>query len=163
MPPPQGSWNPLEGPGDYTTTSTVHNDTYDAIDPKHADFTGKTVFLNGASRGLGREMALSFAKAGASQIVISARSHLTLVAEDVKKAAAEAGRQEPVVLALTCEVSLPESVEQAAKDIEKTFGKLDVLINVAGIMGQRGNVGESDPDDWWQTSMIYSSLLTIIY
>lgn len=74
MPPPQGTWNPLEGPGDYTTTSKVHNDTYDAISPSEADYSGKTVFINGASRGLGKEMALSFAKAGASNIVISARS-----------------------------------------------------------------------------------------
>lgn len=146
MPPPQAVWNPLEGPGDYTTTSKVHNDTYDGIDPRKADFSGKSVFLNGAGRGLGKQMALSFAQAGASQIVISARSDLTAVAEEVKNAAVEAGRSTDI-LSLKVEVSVRESVEQAAEEIEKTFGKLDVLINVAGVMGSMAKIADSDPED----------------
>lgn len=137
MPPPQGTWNPLEGPGDYTTTRTVHNDTYDAIDPTKADFSGKTVFVNGASRGLGKQMALSFAKAGASQIAISARSDLTQVVEDVTKAAADAGRQKPNVLPLKVEASNSENVKDAVGQIDKDFGKLDVLINNAAVMVSR--------------------------
>lgn len=45
-----------------------------------------------------------------------------------------------------------DSVGQAAKEIEKTFGKLDVLINVAGVMGSMAKIADSDPEDWWQTS-----------
>ncbi|KAF7198539.1 Short chain dehydrogenase citE [Pseudocercospora fuligena] len=50
MPPPKGAWNPVEGPADYTMTKLVHNDTYPEIDPTKSDYTGKSVFISGASR-----------------------------------------------------------------------------------------------------------------
>lgn len=152
MPPPQGTWNPLEGPGDYTTTRTVHSDTYDAIDPLKANLTSKTVFISGASRGLGKAMALSFAKAGASQIAISARSGLEPVAADMKKAATDAGRKEPEVLTLEVEVSSPDSVSKAVEKIGATFLKLDIVINNAGVIGEMKAVADSDPEAWWNTS-----------
>ena len=51
MPPPRGTWNPIEGPGDYTTTKKVHNDTYPEIDPLKADLSGQAVFISGGSKG----------------------------------------------------------------------------------------------------------------
>lgn len=152
MPPPQGAFNPLEGPGDYTTTSVVHNDSYDAIDPLKADFTGKAVFVNGASKNLGREMALAYARAGASQIVISARSNLSKVTQEIKEAATIADRREPDVLPLKVEVSNPDSVRAAAREIEERIGKLDVLVNNAAVMGPMKSILDSDEDQWWETS-----------
>ena len=150
MPPPKGTWNPLEGPGDYTTTEKVHNDTYPAIDPTKADLSGKAVFVSGASRGVGKSIALSFAKAGASYIAIGARSTLSEVEKDVKQAAVDSGRKEPTVLCLKLEVSDVESVDNAAREIEKAFGKLDIVINNAAIFGDITNIADSDPDSWWQ-------------
>ena len=150
MPPPQGQWNPLEGPGDYTTTKQVHNDTYPAIDPTKADLSGKAVFISGASRGIGKSIALSFAKGGASYIAIGARSSLTNVENEIKKAATKAGRKEPQVLCLSLDVSDAKSVEIAVKKIEAEFGKLDVVINNAAIIGDRKTILEGDPDSWWQ-------------
>ena len=152
MPPPKGSFNPIKGPGDYSTTSTVHNDTYEAINPLKADLTEKTVYINGASRGPGRSMALSFAKAGASQIAISARSNLEKVARELKEAAKEAGRPEPEVLSLQMDVASPESVSKGISKIGTTFAKLDIVINNAAIMGQMKTVLDSDIDVWWETS-----------
>ena len=151
MPPPQGTWNPLEGPGDYTTTSIVHNDSYPAIDPAKADLSGKAVFVSGASRGLGKAIATSFAKAGASYIAIGARSNLSEVEASIKKAATEAGRKEPKVLGLQLEVTDRQSVENAAKEIDVAFGKLDILINNAAVIGDMKSIAESDPDSWWRT------------
>ena len=91
-------------------TKEVHSDTYSAIDPAMADLTGKTIYVSGASRGIGREIALSFAKAGASFIAVSARSDLTQVEKDIKKAAADAGRKEPKTLSIKVDVTSPESV-----------------------------------------------------
>ena len=105
MPPPRGSWNPIEGPGDYTTTKVVHNDTYSEIDPLKADLSGKAIFISGASRGFGKAIALSFSKAGASHIAIGARSNLDDVAAAVRSAAKDAGRKEPHVLCLKLEVT----------------------------------------------------------
>lgn len=150
MPPPQGYPNPVEGPADYTMTRLVHNDSYPAIDPAKADLTGKTVFVSGASRGIGKYMAISYAKAGASHIVIGARSSLAATVDAVKRAAEHAGKATPEVLAVQLDVADPKSVEAAAREVQGKFGKLDVLINNAGIMAGRGLVAETEPEGWWQ-------------
>ena len=150
MPPPRGTWNPIEGPGDYTTTKEVHSDTYPAIDPTRADLSGKAVFVTGASKGLGRAISLSFAKAGASYIAIGARSALEKVETEMKTVATDAGRREPHVLRLDLDVTDSQSVGNSAKKIEQAFGKLDVLINNAGLIGDREPITDSDPDSWWQ-------------
>ncbi|KAI1417108.1 NAD(P)-binding protein [Hypoxylon sp. FL1857] len=150
MPPPRGTPNPLEGPGDYDMTSIVHSDTYPAIDSAKADLSGKAVFITGASRGLGRAMSISFAKAGASMIAIGARSDLSTTISRMKAAAASVGRPEPTILPLKLDVSDRKSVDEAADEVNREFGYVDIVINNAGILGAGFNlIADSDPDDWW--------------
>lgn len=149
MPPPKGTVNRLEGPGDYTVTEQVHSDTYEAIDPTKADLTGKAVYISGASRGIGRSIALSFARAGASFIAISARSNLAEVERDIKHAALSTGHGEPRILSLKVDVTNPSSVKDAGDEIKKAFQKLDVLVNNAAVLGDRKRIVDSDPDNWW--------------
>ncbi|RFU26971.1 hypothetical protein B7463_g9363, partial [Scytalidium lignicola] len=151
MPPPRGTPNLIEGPGDYDVTETVHNDSYPAIDPTKADYTGKAIFITGGSRGMGRSMVLSFAKAGASYIAAGARSDMAQLAKDVEAAAKGANRTPPKFLPVKLEVSDPKSVEDAAVTVEKEFGRLDVLVNNAGIMGEFADIGLSNPEIWWET------------
>ena len=141
--------NPLEGPGDYTTTSTIHNNTYAAISPLQLPATNKFVFISGASKGIGRATALSFARSGASKIAIGARSSLQSLVDELKSAAQEAGRAKPTILALQVDVVSSESVEAAARAVEQEFGGLDVLILNAGLF-ERGTMTEGDPDEWWK-------------
>ncbi|KAI8630486.1 NAD(P)-binding protein [Xylariaceae sp. FL1651] len=154
MPPPRGTPNPIEGPGDYDTTSVVHNDTYPAIDPAKADLTGKAVFISGATRGLGKEISVSFAKAGASMIAIGARSDLSETAKAIRAAAASVGKPEPKILELKLDVASRESVDAAAAEIKKTFGRIDIVINNAGLFSGRGLIAETDPDAWWETMAV---------
>lgn len=154
MPPPKGSWNPIEGPGDYTTTREVHSDTYPAIDPTKADLSGKAIFISGASRGLGKSIAISFAKAGASQIAIGARSDLGDVEKEMKASASKARKPEPKILSLKLEITDARSVDAAVKKVETEFGKLDVVINNAGVIGKRQPITASNPEDWWETSKL---------
>ncbi|KAL7627867.1 hypothetical protein AAE478_002062 [Parahypoxylon ruwenzoriense] len=156
MPPPRGTPNPIEGPGDYDTTTVVHDDTYAAIDPSKVDFSGKAVFISGASRGLGRAMCISFAKAGASMIAVGARSDLSATVKEMKAEAAKAGRSEPNILPLKSDVSDRQSIDDAAAQIKKSFGRLDIIINNAGIFGS-GLIADSDPDEWskvWQVNLV---------
>jgi len=132
-------------------TRDVHNDTYSAIDPTKANHSGKAVLVVGASKGVGRAIAISFARSGASSIAIGARSDLSAVAAAVKKAALDAGRPEPRVLALKLEVTNRKSVEDAAEQIGQDFGHLDIVINNAGILGAPALILDSDPDQWWET------------
>lgn len=133
--------------GDYEVTTRVHNDTYPDIDPRLANLSGKTVFITGGSRGLGRSMALSFARAGASKIAVGARSRLDGLEDDIKQ---NAGSNPPEFLAVKLDVTDEASVAAAAAEVEAKFGKLDVLINNAGTLGKYGLIAESDPDTWWQ-------------
>ena len=97
-------------------------------------------------------MALSFAKAGASYIAISARSDLSEVESEVKRVAVAAGRKEPKVLTLKLEVTDIQSVDNAVELIADEFGKLDVVINNAGIIGEMASITDSSPEVWWRTS-----------
>ncbi|KAI1434688.1 NAD(P)-binding protein [Xylaria sp. CBS 124048] len=154
MPPPRGSFNPIEGPGDYDTTSVVHSDTYPAIDPAKADLKGKAVFISGATRGIGRGISVSFAKAGASMIAIAARSNTSETAQALRTAALSVGRPQPQILELKLNVTNRESVEAAAAEIKKTFGRIDIVVNNAGIFPSLDLIADTDPEAWWDTMAV---------
>ncbi|KAL8734361.1 MAG: hypothetical protein Q9166_001559 [cf. Caloplaca sp. 2 TL-2023] len=149
MPPRPDEPNPIAGPGDYLT-DPVHNDTYPAIDPLKADLSGKSVFISGASRGLGRAMTLSFAAAGASSIAIGARGDMTSLVDEIKDRATAAKRKLPKVLPIKFDVTSQESVDNAAAVVEKESGKIDIVVNNAGVLSANAKVAESDIEDWWR-------------
>ena len=151
MPPPQGTPNPLKGPGDYTTTQTVHSDIYDAISPALLDLSGRAVLITGASRGVGEQIALAYASAGASFIAIGARGDLTKQKELILQTAKDSNRKTPVVIAVHLDVKDAASVDNAVAKVWEEFGRLDILINNAGVLGDRASISESDPDSWWST------------
>ncbi|KAI1085640.1 NAD(P)-binding protein [Whalleya microplaca] len=134
-------------------TNTKHNDTYEYISPTKVDLSGHSVFITGASKGIGRVTALSYAAAGCSKIAIGARSDLSQLVPDIKEAAIKAGRkQEPKVVTVKLDVTSEDSVKAAADTIAKEFGgALDVLINNAGYLPKWLPVVEADPAEWWST------------
>ena len=132
---------------DFTTN---RHDTYPYIEPTKFNLKGKYVLITGASKGVGRATAVSYAKAGASGIVLAARSSLDAVVREVKEAAASSGRPEPKVLALKLDVADRANVEAVAKEVAKVFdGRLDILVNNAGYLSAFHTILDSDPDDWW--------------
>lgn len=153
MPPPKGTPNPLEGPGDFIT-DPVHSDTYQAIDSSQVNIHGKAVFISGASKGIGRSIALSFAKAGASCIAVGARSDMTALENELHEAARSAQKSAPKVLQIKLDVTSRESIDRAAATVEKEFGKIDIVVNNAGILGQKQMIADSDPDEWWNTWVV---------
>ncbi|KAF4434632.1 hypothetical protein F53441_13668 [Fusarium austroafricanum] len=150
MPPPRGTKNPLEGPGDYDVTSVVHSDTYPAIDPTKFDMKGKAILITGASRGYGQAMCAAFARAGTSRFVVASRSDMSATANVIKAAAKEAEHPEPEVLTIKTDVGIPESVDSLAEKVQSSFGYMDVVINNAAFM-KMVPIPESDPADWLQT------------
>lgn len=91
-------------------------------------FKEKTVLITGGSRGIGREVALKFASEGANIIVnYTSRNDAALqVVEEAKALGVEA-------ICIQCDVSSLEDVENMGKEILKTFDKVDVLVNNAGV------------------------------
>ncbi|KAI9154851.1 NAD(P)-binding protein [Paramyrothecium foliicola] len=133
-------------------TETTWSDTYPYIDPRGCDLHGRSVFITGASRGVGKATAISYAKAGANKIAIAARSNLSPVVHEIKEAARRAGHKMPNVIAVQVDVTSEQSVKAAAKLVQTEFdGKLDILVCNAGTSVPWHLIGETEPDEWWNT------------
>ena len=103
---------------------------------------GKVAMITGASQGLGRALALAFAREGA-QVVINARSE-----ESICPVAEEAGSLGAEVLALAADVSRSADVERLVGAAMERFGHVDVLVNNAGVLGPRVPIEEYPEDEW---------------
>jgi NAD(P)-dependent dehydrogenase (short-subunit alcohol dehydrogenase family) len=75
---------------------------------------------------------------------------MSTTAQAIRVAAKETGHPEPEILTIKTDVSVPESVDALAKEIDEKFGYLDVVINNAAFMNI-SPIAESDPADWLQT------------
>jgi NAD(P)-dependent dehydrogenase (short-subunit alcohol dehydrogenase family) len=95
--------------------------------------SGKNILITGASQGLGREMALRFAREGAAGLSIVARhaGKLAAVRDEVRKIAPQID-----VVAIEADVSKPRDIERiVATTLAQFKGTLDVLINNASTIG----------------------------
>ncbi|MBN6887123.1 3-oxoacyl-[acyl-carrier protein] reductase [Cytobacillus horneckiae] len=90
--------------------------------------TGKTAIVTGASRGIGREIALELARQGASVAVNYAGSEAkaNAVVDEIKALGVAA-------FSVQCDVSSSESVSAMIKEVIEEFGQIDILVNNAGI------------------------------
>ncbi|MFD2356475.1 SDR family oxidoreductase [Nonomuraea ferruginea] len=99
----------------------------------------------GASRGIGRALAVRLHQAG-MRVAVTARS-----AEALDALAAELGG-EGDVLALPGDVTDPRAVTAVAETAERVLGPIDLLVNNAGAAEpHEAPVWESDPEEWWGT------------
>lgn len=103
---------------------------------------GKVVMITGASQGLGKALALACARDGAS-LVINSRNEesIRLVAEEAESLGAE-------VLALAADVSKSADVENLVGAAAERFGRIDVLVNNAGVLGPKVRIEEYPEDEW---------------
>ncbi|CAN0604208.1 unnamed protein product, partial [Ectocarpus sp. 12 AP-2014] len=129
---------------------TARNDRYAAIDPRGAlkdSAQGKTVFIAGASRGIGQATAVAFAEAGAKAVYLTARTEAAL---QETKALVEAANPETQCAYALCDVTVAAQVEAAVADCVERFGGIDVADANAGFLGPWVKIGESDPEGWWK-------------
>jgi NAD(P)-dependent dehydrogenase (short-subunit alcohol dehydrogenase family) len=128
---------------------SLHHDTYPFIDPTKSDLSSKSVFITGASKGIGKATAISFAKAGCRRIALAARTPLDSTVQAIKDAAPGPETQE---LALNVDVTSAESVKAAADEVAKAFdGAVDIVISNAGYLETFHLVAEADPVEWWRS------------
>lgn len=91
------------------------------------DFEGKVALVTGASSGLGAEAAVAYAEYGADVALFARRKErLEEVAEKIEAL----GRKALVVV---CDVTQEEAVKEGVQKVVDTFGKIDILLNNAGI------------------------------
>lgn len=104
--------------------------------------TGKVALVTGASRGIGREIALELARQGAKVAVNFAGSEAKAneVVDEIKGLGSDA-------FAIQADVSNSESVANMIKEVISTFGSIDILVNNAGIT--RDNLLMRMKEDEW--------------
>ncbi|KAK6949074.1 hypothetical protein Daesc_009147 [Daldinia eschscholtzii] len=142
-PPVAPNWG-----ADYCTN---HYDTYDYINPAtKSNCAGKAILVTGGNKGIGKGVAISYAKAGASHIAITSRSDVPEVVAEIEKSAADAGREKPVVTVLRLDVTDSASVTNGARLLEEQWGRLDILIGNAGYLSKYEKILDSDDDEWWR-------------
>ncbi len=93
----------------------------------YTDFSGKVVVITGGSRGLGRAMAHGFAECGAS-VVVSSRNP-----DNCNEVVAAIQQKGGRAAAVPCHVDRWQDVEQLVEGAVAAFGRIDVLVNNAGI------------------------------
>ncbi len=88
---------------------------------------GRVAIITGAAQGIGKAVAIKFAKEGADIVVSDINLDL---AEATAREIEQLGRKS---LALKVDVSKPDETEKMAEDVLKAFGRIDILVNNAGI------------------------------
>jgi NAD(P)-dependent dehydrogenase (short-subunit alcohol dehydrogenase family) len=103
---------------------------------------GKAAIVTGASRGIGAATAAELASAGVS-VILAARSE-SQIRHNANEIRDQGGHAE----AVTCDVSQYKDVQALISHCESTYGRMDLLINNAGVIDPIGHLSTSDPDTW---------------
>ena len=109
------------------------------------DLTGKTALVTGASRGIGRALALGLATAGAD-IALSARDETALA--QVREQVEALGRR---AIVLPADVTDPQACQRLVIDAVAALGQLDVLVNNAGGSSYMGPFTDLRFSGWEKT------------
>ncbi|AEH48776.1 SDR family oxidoreductase [Parageobacillus thermoglucosidasius] len=107
--------------------------------------TGKTAIVTGGGRGLGEQIAVGLAEAGANVVVCSRKVE---ACEQVKEKLEKLGVKS---LALPCDVTNPDDVQRVVQATADEFGRIDILVNNSGATW--GAPAEEMPLEAWQKVM----------
>lgn len=133
-------------------TSTTHQHSYAAISSATAsDLDGRAYLITGAANGIGRELAITFARAGVSQIAVGDQAAFHGLDQEILQAAQANGKPGPQTLQLSEDITNRAEVESKSKEVAARFGGLDVLINNAGRFAKYISMLDSDPEEYWSS------------
>ncbi len=125
------------------------------------DLTGQVALITGGAGGIGRAVAQSFGDAGATIVLGDINSDAS------EKAAAELEELGFPAVGLGGDVSKSEDAEALVAGTVEAFGRIDILVNIAGYMGRTAPLWELTDDDWQDvmnidlTSVFYVSRAAI--
>jgi 3-oxoacyl-[acyl-carrier protein] reductase len=108
-------------------------------------FKGKTAFVTGGSRGIGKSIVEKFAEEGANVAIID------INAEALQETALELREKDYSIYTKVVNVTERDQVEQAMREVNEAFGSIDILVNNAGVI--RDNLLFKMTDEDWLTVM----------
>lgn len=119
------------------------------------ELKGKTAVVTGAGTGVGRELAIEFARAGANVVCCGRRVGKLRETVRLIEQAGGKGRSEPL------DVTKWDEVRKMVETTVAAFGRIDILFNNAGSFRYVGPVWEAEPEIWWHdvTTNLLGSML----
>lgn len=107
------------------------------------DIQGTTAIVTGSGSGIGRALALEFAKQGANVVCCARREDRVMQTVDLIK---QAGGN---AIGIKTDVTNKDDVKQLIQTALDTYGQIDILFNNAGSFNVLGAIWEVDPKEWW--------------
>ncbi|OCL02742.1 NAD(P)-binding protein, partial [Glonium stellatum] len=134
-------------------TKTWHSAPYPYLDPTKPSNTaeGKTVLITGGGKGIGKEIALTFAKARARAIVIIGRTETSLLKAKSEIELEAAAPNSLTIHAIVADISDAHSVKAAFSIVKSEVGLIDICVQNAGYLDQTKPVVQSSLDDYWRS------------
>jgi NAD(P)-dependent dehydrogenase (short-subunit alcohol dehydrogenase family) len=134
-------------------TKTFHSSVYPSIDPTQPALSakGKVVVVTGGGQGIGKAIATSFARAGASAVIILGRTASTLeaAAKEISSDTKDHGHG-TVVRDVTTDVCDAQAVSRTFKTVSNEFGAIDIVVNNAGNL-YKETIEASDNAEYWKS------------
>jgi 3-oxoacyl-[acyl-carrier protein] reductase len=129
--------------GEKKSVTSEEKKDIEAVEVKSKRLLNKIAIITGAGKGIGREIALEYAKEGA-KVVVTARtqSDIDSVVNEITELGGEA-------LAITCDVSNVIEVNRLVKEALEKYQRVDILVNNAGIT--RSALIAKMTDDIWNS------------
>ncbi|KAF2650407.1 NAD(P)-binding protein [Lophiostoma macrostomum CBS 122681] len=153
----------------FNFVSTLHYQPTPSFDPSIQSLPSPfTVCITGASRGIGAETAKAFVQAGATGLILTAREEASL--QNTREQCGKLARGSIKITTLGADIGAEEAAKELAKIVHAQHGRLDVLINNAGILSTHASafaplvtdIGTDQLQDVMQTNYV-GKFLTIKY
>lgn len=110
---------------------------------------GQIAVITGAGSGIGRAIALTLAELGAHAVLCGRRRKaLEKTAADIQSCDRSSGESPETSSVIECDVTDLHSVETLAERVERTFHRLDILVNNAAVAAEGGPLHQLAPDTW---------------
>ena len=114
-------------------------DTHTAVTPSAGRLDGRVAVVTGAAAGIGASISTALAAAGATVVALD---------RDGDRAAATAEACGPSSLSMTIDVSREQDVAQAMMEAVSRAGRIDILVNAAGVLGETASLLDVSSSEW---------------
>jgi NAD(P)-dependent dehydrogenase (short-subunit alcohol dehydrogenase family) len=122
------------------------------------ELTGRNAIITGANRGFGFEVAKKFAEEGASLVICGRDPDKTALAVDALRKISTSAQ---IVVGLPLDVSREENVKLMVNTAIEKMGRIDIVVNNAGVYGPKGLIEDVDSGEW--ISAIHINLLSVFF